>query len=166
MSSRQARVKDLGYAIYQLTLGETEPHGFVLDVGTLDDLHVLRFRARETTQGRTIRWTGPQSYVAVTGLTGNERQLTMVMHDGGRPPNAPPAEIELFFNETPLGKIQVGSGFKEYSVTLPAEIVRAASASQDPAILRIVTATWAPRDYLGGTDDRALGVMVDRVEIH
>jgi len=161
-----ARQKDLGYGIYQLTLGETEPHGFVLDVGTLDDLHVLRFRARETTQGRTIRWTGPQSFIAVTGLTGNERQLTMVMHDGGRPPNAPPAEIKLFFNETPLGKIQVGSGFKEYSVTLPAEIVRAAAASQDPAILRIVTATWSPRDYLGGTDDRALGVMVDRVEIH
>jgi hypothetical protein len=161
-----ARQKDLGYCIYQLTIGQIEPHGFVLDVGALDDLHVLRFRARETTQGRTIRWTGPQSFIAVTGLTGNERQLTMVMHDGGRPANAPPAEIELFFNETPLGKIQVGSGFKEYSVTLPAEIVRAASTSQDPAILRIVTSTWAPRDYLGGTDDRALGVMVDRVEIH
>ena len=161
-----ARQKDLGYCIYQLTLGETEPHGFVLDVGDLDDLHVLRFRARETTQGRTIRWTGPQSFIAVTGLTGSERQLTMVMHDGGRPPNAPPAEIELFFNETPLGKIQVGSGFKEYAVTLPAEVVRAAAASQDPAILRIVTSAWSPRDYLGGTDDRALGVMVDRVEIH
>ena len=138
----------------------------MLDVGTLDDLHVLRFQARETTQGRTIRWTGPQSFIAVTGLTGSERQLTMVMHDGGRPPNAPPAEVELFFNETPLGKIQVGSGFKEYSVALPADLVRAASPSLDPAILRIVTSTWAPRDYLGGTDDRALGVMVDRVEIH
>jgi hypothetical protein len=161
-----ARQKDLGYCIYQLTLGETEAHGFVLDVGTLDDLHVLRFRARETAEGRTIRWTGPQSFIAVTGLTGNERQLTMVMHDGGRPPNAPPAEIELFFNETPLGKIRVGSGFKEYTVTLPADVVRAASASQDPAILRIVTSTWSPSDYLGSTDNRALGVMVDRVEIH
>ena len=161
-----ARQKDLGYCIYQLSVGETEPHGFVLDVGNLDDLHVLRFRARESTQGRTIRWTGPQSFIAVTGLTGNERQLTMVMHDGGRPPNAPPAEIELFLNETPLGKIHVRSGFKEYSLTLPAEVVRAATTSPDPAILRIVTSTWSPRDYLGGTDDRALGVMVDRVEIH
>jgi hypothetical protein len=161
-----ARQKDLGYSIYQLTIGETEPHGFVLDVGTLDDLHVLRFRARETAEGRTFRWTGPQSFVAVTGLTGNERRLTMVMHDGGRPANAPPADVELFFNETPLGKIHVGSGFQEYAVTLPPEIVRAASTSQDPAILRIVSSTWAPRDYLGGTDDRALGVMVDRVEIH
>ena len=161
-----ARQKDLSYAIYQLTLGETPPHGFVLDVGALDDLHVLRFRARETTQDRTIRWTGPQSFIAVTGLTGNEQQLTMVMHDGGRPPNAPTAVVELFFNETPLGKIQVGSGFKDYVVTLPAGVVRAAAAGAEPAILRIVTSTWAPRDYLGGTDDRALGVMVDRVEIH
>jgi len=160
------REKDLGYAIYQLTLGETPPAGFVLDVGALDDLHVLRFRARENAEGRTIRWTGPQSFIAVTGLTGNETQLTMVMHDGGRPQNAPPAEVELFLNETPLGKIQVGIGFKDYIVTLPAELMRAAAASPDPAILRIVSSTWAPRDYFGGTDNRALGVMVDRVEIH
>ncbi len=161
-----ARQKDLGYCIYQLAIGQTERTGFVLDVGTLDDLHVLRFYARETTEGRTIRWTGPQSFIAVTGLTGDERELTMVMHDGGRPEKAPAAAVELFLNETSLGTIQVGKGFKEYRVTLPPEVVRAAAQSDDPAQLRIVSTTWSPRDYLGGTDDRALGVMIDRVEIH
>jgi hypothetical protein len=161
-----ARQKDLGYCIYQLAIGQTERTGFVLDVGTLDDLHVLRFRARETADGRTIRWTGPQSFIAVTGLIGDERELTMVMHDGGRPEKAPAATVELFLNETSLGTIQVGKGFKEYRVTLPPEVVRAAAQSDDPAQLRIVSTTWSPRDYLGGTDDRALGVMIDRVEIH
>jgi hypothetical protein len=143
-----ARQKDLGYCIYQLTLGETEPHGFVLDVGDLDDLHVLRFRARETTQGRTIRWTGPQSFIAVTGLTGSERQLTMVMHDGGRPPNAPPAEIELVLQRDAARKDSGRQWIQGIRRDLAAEVVRAAAASQDPAILRIVTSAWSPRDTL------------------
>jgi len=32
--------------------------------------------------------------------------------------------------------------------------------------LRLRSTTWSPKDYVGGTDDRALGVMIDRVEIH
>ena len=35
---------------------------FDLDVGVRDDLHVLRFHAKEQTEGRTFRWTGDTSY--------------------------------------------------------------------------------------------------------
>jgi hypothetical protein len=160
------RTKDLGYNLYELRFGDVERHGFVLDVGTMDDLSVVRFHARERTEGQTVRWTGEQSYVAVTGLVGTERELLMVMHDGGRPAKAPPADIEVFFNETRLGTLRVTNGFQTYRLALPADVVQAAAQSSDPAQIRLRTVTWSPKDYVGGADDRALGVMIDRVEIH
>lgn len=160
------RDKDLGYSVFQFTLGDGERRGFVLDVGYLDDLNVVRFHAREITEGRTIRWTGPQSFIAATGLIGTEREVTLVMHDGGRPVAAPDAFVDVFFNETPLGRIRVTTGFQTYRLALPADAVRKAAESDDPAQMRLVSTTWSPRDFLGGTDGRALGVMIDRVEIH
>jgi hypothetical protein len=160
------RMKDLGYNLYQLSLGDVERRGFTLDVGTMDDLNVVRFYARETTEGRSVRWTGPQSFIAVTGLIGTERELVLVMHNGGRPEKAPPAEIEVAFNDTVLGKIQVPSGFETYRFALPAGLVQRAVATTEPAQIRLRSNTWSPKDYVGGSDDRALGVMIDRVEIH
>ncbi|HVQ41964.1 MAG TPA: hypothetical protein VMS54_07150, partial [Vicinamibacterales bacterium] len=160
------RTKDLGYNLYQLSVGDVERRGFTLDVGTMDDLNVLRFHARETTEGRSVRWTGPQSFIAVEGLLGTEREIVLVMHNGGRPEKAPPAEIEVAFNDTVLGKVQVPSGFESYRFALPAGLVQRAAATTEPAQIRLRSNTWSPKDYVGGTDDRALGVMIDRVEIH
>jgi hypothetical protein len=160
------RQKDLGYNVYQLRLAPVERRGFSLDVGHEDELHVLRFHARETTEGRSFRWTGPQSFVAVTGLTGAERELLLVMHSGGRPPNAPPAVVEIAFDDVVIGSVEVGDGFRDYKLPLPPDIVRAAAARVDPAILRLRTVTWNPRELLGSPDHRPLGVMIDRVEIH
>ncbi len=159
------RTKDLGYSIYQLTPVDQRARPFVVDVGYLDDLQVVRFFAREVSEGRTFRWTGAQSYVAVTGLSGQEHEVEFVMHDGGRPAGAPPAIVDVFFNDIPLGTIRVGFGFASYRLAIPAEAVRAAAAGDDPAQLRLVSSVWSPSDF-GGGDTRALGVMVDKVEIH
>lgn len=161
-----ARQKDLGYSVFQLMMGDQARRGFSLDVGYLDDLNVVRFFAREVTEGRSFRWTGRQSFIAATGLTGSERELELVLHDGGRPAAAPPATLDVFFNETPLGRIQVGSGFQSYRLAIPAEVVRLAALGDDPAQLRLISSTWSPHDFGGGPDTRELGVMVDRVEIH
>lgn len=160
------RQKDLSYDVYELSLAPQARRGFSLDVGHQDELHVLRFHASETTEGRSFRWTGPQSFVAVTGLAGSERKLILVMHNGGRPPNAPPAVVEVSFDEVLLGSVEVGHGFRDYELALPEEAVRAAAARADPAQLRLRTVTWNPRELLGSSDHRPLGVMVDRVEIH
>lgn len=162
-----AREKDLGYSVFQLTLDAAARTGFSLDVGYLDDLNVVRFFAREVSEGRTFRWTGRQSFIAATGLTGGERELELVLHDGGRPAAAPPATVEVFFNETPLGSIRVGSGFQTYRLALPAEAARLAAQSDDPAQIRLVSSVWSPRDVIAGSGDtRNLGVMLDRVAIH
>jgi hypothetical protein len=163
---KAVRSKDLGYSVYQLKFGDGTRTGFDLDVGYLDDLNVVRFSAREVADGRSFRWTSRLSFVAATGLTGNEHELEMVLHDGGRPKNAPPATLDVFFNDTPLGRITVGSGFQTYRLPIPIEAVRAAAKSDDPAQLRLLSSTWSPHDILGGPDTRELGVMVDRIAIH
>jgi Dolichyl-phosphate-mannose-protein mannosyltransferase len=159
--------KDFDFSVYQLSLGTmNDTDGFTLDVGYEDDLNVLRFYAKEVTEGRTIRWTGPTSYVAIPGLTGHEHEVVLTMHDGGRPTQAPPARVRVFFDDVPLGTIDVGPGFRPYRLALPAHLAAAAAARDEPAQLKLVSTVWNPHKLLGSSDDRDLGVMVDRVEVH
>jgi len=159
------RRKDFEYSVYELALGTAGANGFSLDVGFQDDLNVVRFHAKETSDGRTVRWTGPQSFVAITGLTGRERTLSLVMHDGGRPAGAMPARVTVYFNDALVGTVDVTSGFRTYDLPLPPDAVARAATMSAPAQLRLVSTTWNPRALLGGNDDRDLGVMVDRVEV-
>jgi Dolichyl-phosphate-mannose-protein mannosyltransferase len=159
--------KDFDYSVYQLSIGGVTGAGFVLDVGDRDDLNVVRFYAKERSDGRTVRWTGRQSFVAIPGLTGAERDVALVMHDGGRPSAAGPAEVDVFFNETRLGRIAVKPGFQTYHLTIPADAASRAATMNDPTLLRLVAvSTWNPATLLGGSDTRDLGVMIDRVEVH
>jgi hypothetical protein len=162
---RGVRRKDFDYGVFQLALGELAAGGFSLDVGREDELNVVRFFDKETTEGRTVRWTRATSYVAVPGLSGAERELVLVMHDGGRVKAAGPARVDVFFDRTPIATLDVASGFRPYRVALPFDLVRRAAKRDDPAELTLVSTVWRPRDFLGGSDDRPLGVMVDRVEI-
>ena len=57
-------------ALYAFTAPEPKPdRGFDLDVGVRDDLHVLRFHAKEKADGRTVRWTRAMSYISITDFT-------------------------------------------------------------------------------------------------
>jgi Dolichyl-phosphate-mannose-protein mannosyltransferase len=162
---REVRRKDFDYSIYQLLTGPALQEGFVLDLGYRDDLNVVRFHAKEQSDGRTVRWSRTQSFVAVTGLLGTERTVTFVMHDGGRPKSAPPARLEVFFGEVPLGGIDVQPGFRSYTLPLPPAAVEAAARIDEPTQLRLVSSVWSPRQILNLPDDRDLGVMIDRIEV-
>jgi hypothetical protein len=167
---RGARRKEFEFGIYEFTPGAatpsaTAPVWFDLDIGTNDDLHVLRFHAKEQTEGRSFRWTRARSYVSVTTLTENNRELTMMLSDGGRPAAAPPAKLEVFLHGELLGSATVSGPFRRYAFNIPPELARSASAVRDPVELRLVTVTWNPLQVLGTPDDRDLGVMVDRVTI-
>ena len=160
------RRKDFNYSIYELTVGQAQGGAFDLDIGDRDDLYVVRFFAKERTEGRTIRWTGPTSFIAVPGLSGQERELVLTMHDGGRPASAPPARVTVRFDGAVIGTIDVGSGFRDYRLAIPADLVQRAAGNTDPAQLTLESTVWVPRDLIGGTDDRKLGVMLDRVQVH
>jgi hypothetical protein len=161
---RGSRWKDFNYTVYELTLGENPSGPFVLDIGDRDDLNVVRFHAKEESEGRSIRWTGPSSQIAVPAMRGSEREVELVMHDGGRPKNAPPARVEVLFNNVAIGAVDVLPGFRSYVIALPAALAEQAASAADPAQLRLVSTVWNPRDA-GAADDRLLGVMLDRVVV-
>ncbi len=162
---RQSRRKEFDYGVYQLTLGRSVQGPFTLDVGLRDDLHVLRFHAKERSEGRTIRWTQRGSEVAVSGLDGSERAVTLVMSSGGRPGEAAPARVRVLFNGVQIGETAVAPGFLPYVFPISAQ--QAASAAKDvlPATLRLESTLWSPGDAGGAGDTRQLGVMLDTVTV-
>jgi hypothetical protein len=160
------RRKDFDYSVYELSLDAPADRPFTLDIGNRDDLHVVRFLAKESGDGRTFRWTGPTSIVAIPGMNGTEREVVLVMQDGGRPAQAPKAHVDVQLNGTPLGGADVGPGFREYRFAIPPAAAAEAASVDDPAQLRLVSSVWTPHEWLGGPDDRKLGVMLDRVDVH
>ncbi|HJR58818.1 MAG TPA: hypothetical protein VJ813_05465 [Vicinamibacterales bacterium] len=160
--------KDFEFGVYEFAGARPpDPEGwFDLDIGANDDLHVLRFHARELSDGRTFRWTRPTSYVAVTVVPAGARELTLILNDGGRPPAAAAARLEVYFHNQRLGEIGLRpGGFLPYTLGIPGELAARAASARDPVELRLVSTVWNPREVLGVADDRDLGVMVDRVTI-
>lgn len=163
---RSVRQKEFEYGVYEFTPPVPRAdRWFDLDVGTNDDLHVLRFRAKEPSEGRTFRWTGAASAISVTTMQPGAKELTLVMGDGGRPPAAPPATVEVFLAGERLGRIAVDGPFRPYTLAIPADLARKAATAAEPVELRLVTTLWNPAEVLGTQDDRELGVMLDRVTI-
>lgn len=159
------RHKEFDYGVYQLTLGHAVAGPFTLDVGVRDDLHVLRFHAKEQSEGRTIRWTQDASEVALSGMAGTEREVTVVMGDGGRPAAAAPAQVRLLLNGELIGEVTVRAGFHAYAFPISATLAASAATREEPATLRLESTVWSPRTTLGATDNRELGVMVDTVTV-
>jgi hypothetical protein len=164
---RAARSKQFDYTIYEFTPpGPVETgNEVVVDLGTQDDLNVLRFHAKEETEGRTIRWSQDDSYVILPELGANVRSLTLWMSDGGRPDAAPPATVAVFLDDQPIGSVEVDTGFKPYHFEIPAALAVRVAAKHAPVRLKLTTPVWSPEKVLGTVDDRELGVMVDRVAV-
>lgn len=163
---RFARRKEFEYGVYAFAPPDPPgAGGFDLDVGVNDDLHVLRFYAKEAADGRTIRWTRATSYVSVTTMAASARAVTLWMNNGGRPAAAPPAAVTVYLHGQMIGTATVGTGFSAYRFDIPPDLAARAAAVDDPVELKIVSAVWNPHDVLGSPDDRDLGVMVDRVTV-
>ena len=161
------REKTYDFGLYELTRSQTGEPGmwFNLDVGFRDDLHVLRFHAKEFASGETVRWSQEQSVVSVTTIGPGAREVVLVMSNGGRPKGLPPADVSVSLDGRALGTAHVVDGFRPYTFAVPQDLAAAAAARDAPAQLTLRTPTWRPRDALGGSDDRKLGVMLDRVQV-
>ena len=164
---RQPRSKQFDYTIYQF---ESAPviaaaDDVTIDVGTEDDLNVLRFHAKEETQGRSFRWSQDVSYVIVPRVDAGDRTITLWMSNGGRPAGAPPADATIALDDAPIGTVRVDDGFKPYALQIPAAVAARAASKKTPIRLKLTTSVWSPEQLLGSPDDRELGVMVDRVTL-
>jgi hypothetical protein len=164
---RFVRQKEFDYSIYQLTPPDPEAANrpFDLDVGVEDDLYVVRFFAKERTEGRTFRWTKARAFVSITNVSAASREVVLWMSDGGRPPAVPPADVTVTLDGTALGTVRVTTGFKPYSLAIPAPLAQRLDHAGRAIELALTTTVWKPEQVLGTPDDRDLGVMVDRVAV-
>lgn len=162
---RFAKRKEFDYSVYVFGPPSAGPPASTLDVGIKDDLHVVRFHAKEETEGRTFRWTQGRSFIIVNRIGAGDRTIALWMNDGGRPPAAPPADVTVSIGDRELGTVRVSGGFKEYDVAIPPDLAAATAATGEPVRITLRTPTWNPLAMLGTSDGRDLGVMVDRVAV-
>ena len=162
---RSVRRKEFDYSLYAFTLPSGSKVPFDLDVGVSDDLNVIRFDAKERTEGRTFRWSQDQSFIVITRIDAGDRTVAMWMSNGGRPPAAPPADVTVLIGGRSLGSAHVANGFSEYDFTIPTDLAASLAATGEPVRLTLRSSVWNPHRVLGTGDDRELGVMVDRVAV-
>lgn len=164
---RFVRQKEFDFSIYELTAPDpaSASRPFDLDVGYQDDLHVVRFHAKEVSEGHTFRWSRNPSYIGVTNIRSDSREVVLWLSNGGRPAAAGNADLTVSLDNQELGTVRVTQGFKPYTFAIPPALAQAISARGQPVQLKLAVPVWIPLQVLGGSDDRDVGVMVDRVAI-
>jgi hypothetical protein len=162
---RAVTQKEFDYSVYAFGPPSAQPADTALDIGINDDLNVIRFHAKEVSEGRTIRWSQDQSFLILNRIAAGARTLSVVMNDGGRPAAAAPADVTFAIGDRNLGTVRVSGGFREYDIAIPADVAAAAAATGEPVRMTVTSSTWNPLAVLGSTDHRDLGVMLDRVTI-
>jgi len=162
----EIRSKEFDYSIYEFVEEMTPPGAFDLDVGTNDDLYLRRLHAKQRDRNNvSYRWTRDRSYVSILGTTADARALTLRMSNGGRPPEEALVTVRLTLNEYDLGEFSVGNGFEDYTFTMPETLAETIALEDEASVLQIESSVWVPSQILGVSDDRDLGVMLDRVEV-
>jgi hypothetical protein len=160
---REIRQKKFNLNVYQLQPAGPAQPVLDIDVGGFDDPWVLRMFARQDQDGATYRWVRNLSYVTFPGIPATARAIVIRAADGGRPEAAGPAEVQVFLNDRAVGTVTIRGGFSDHRLALPAGAAADAAARSAPSVVRLVCKTWVPKELLGGSDDRALGIMLDRI---
>lgn len=159
---REVRYKPFDLYLYRLQFSAKALPPVDVDVGGFDNAWVFRMFTRQVQDDVTYRWLGGRSFASLP-IQASTRAIVLRAGDGGRPARAGAAEVEVSLNDHPLGKITVSGGFRDYRIAVPPEVAAAAASGPLSPLVRFVSTTWIPKRVLGGVDDRALGVMLDRI---
>lgn len=161
------RQKEFDYSVYRFVPPTPAVGPFVLDIGTRDDLLVVRFHAKERhrSDAMTFRWTRDVSYVSIPAIPPAAGVVTVWMGDGGRPASLGPVRVRVSLDDRLLGEATLTSAVQPYTFAIPPEVASRAARRDAPARIAIAAPTWRPREALGVPDDRELGVLVDRIEV-
>jgi hypothetical protein len=129
-----------------------------VDVGGSDDVQVSGFYDKEGGAGLTYRWTGPCASVY---LPGARPGATLVVRAAvGRRPATKPARVTVSLGGAPLGSFDAGAAWRDHELRLPDPL------PPGPPVLRLDVPAWRPTHTdPTATDERDLGVMVDRLAI-
>jgi hypothetical protein len=164
---RFVRRKEFDFGLYELTSPDPSSRSkpFDLDVGFQDDLHVVRFHAKEQTEGHTFRWSRNLSYIGITNLRPDSREVVLTLSNGGRPEAAGPADVTVALDDQILGTLHVTPGFTAYALSIPTPLAQSIATRGQSVQLKLTSTVWIPEQVVGTSDSRDLGVMVDRVAL-
>lgn len=157
-------------AVYQVRAHDGQaqaslPH--TVDVG-VDDFQALvdGFHASESFHSTRARWTTGDSRIALPRLASpaSGRMALVLRFAADRPPGHAAVEIRLAIGGIPAGTITAPTiDLREYRIPLsPAVMARLLAG---PSILSMASDVFVPKDVVGGTDDRRLGVMLDWIRV-
>jgi hypothetical protein len=158
-------LKPFDFTIYKLveSSAATAPHA--LDLGGPDDLYLVDFHPKERLgKGElTFRWTQERSYLLM-GIPAGGRELVLTLSNG-RPKSVAPGHVSVIVEGHDLGRIEPTSDMRSYTFPIPAGVASELAKRTGPSEIQIQSSVWIPREAVGGSDNRALGVMIDRAEI-
>jgi len=159
--------KEFDYGLYRIKHSSTPVVAPVtLHIGTLDDLAVVRFHAKEKRDdGLVFRWTTNVSYVVLPSFSPDAREVTIWMSSGGRPASQPVPEVTVLLDDRVLGTTTPVDAVKAYTFAIPPDLARIAGAQEEPPRLQLRVPTWNPGTALGVNDSRNLGVIVTEVDV-
>jgi hypothetical protein len=162
---RTAVRKPFDFTIYKLVQTELTPPPQSLDVGGTDDLHLVDFYPKERLGGGnlTFRWSQHTSYLLMRVLP-NSREVALRL-SGGRPRGVPPPRVTVYLEGEELTSAEITNEFRDYIFPIPPATAANLALRREGVQVRMQSSTWVPRAVLGGSDTRALGVMIDRAEI-
>jgi hypothetical protein len=162
---RKSVRKPFDFTIYRLVQTGLTPPPHSLDIGGTDDLHLVDFYPKERLGGGslTFRWSQDTSYLLMS-VPPKSREVALRL-SGGRPRGVPLPRVTVYLENEELSSVELTNEFRDYVFPIPAETASTLAQRQDGVQLRIQSSTWVPRTVLGGSDTRALGVMIDQAEI-
>jgi hypothetical protein len=162
---RAAIAKPFDFTIYRLVESTATMSPRVLDIGGADDLHLIDFHPKERLGGGqlTFRWAQDVSQLLMG--VGPESRMLVLRLSSGRPPRVPLARVVISIDGAELGNAEPTNEFRDYAFAIPPALAAALGQRTTPAEIRVQSTTWVPRDILGGSDIRRLGVMIDRAEV-
>ena len=162
---RSATLKPFDFTIYRLveSSSTTAPHS--LDLGGADDLYLLDFHPKERLGGGnlTFRWTRDISFLFM-GIQAGDRELTLRLSNG-RPRGVTPPRVSVYLEGHSLGIADPTTDWRDYAFPISGALASELAQRNEPSEIRIQSSIWVPSDGPGGSDNRALGVMIDRAEI-
>jgi hypothetical protein len=159
--------KPFAFTIYRFVDAQPDSESFSADIGDTDDLHVVQFHVKERLGHGDVsfRWTQDLSYLLIPRIDRTTHELVLRLSNGGRPPRLAPARVIVYLENHQLGDVQPTDRFEDYSFPIPAGLAAELAQRSTASEVRLHSSTWIPRDVLGGSDRRILGVMLDRAEV-
>jgi tetratricopeptide (TPR) repeat protein len=107
------------------------------------------------------RWSQGQAEGVLYALAGADARLDLSINSG-RPAGAPAPLVRIAVGGREIGQFMAEPGWRRYDFAVPAELI----PDTGRLIVTIRSATFRPRDFdRASPDNRALGVMVGRVEL-